>query len=443
MSSRRRFLPAVPVAVAIAAVAIGWSIGSARIDDTVGPGGWESAGSAEVVCLVGSGAELSIGQVRSGERTKIRHLDGAKIAGKWSRADRWRKGDVTAGPVVINQTGEGSGLVAHVAGKLPDDQGGGLTLMRCGESVDDGWFVGLDGQGQSQLELVNHGRETAVVDLLWWAESGPIEDPDSLGVRIARGKTETVNIEQIAPGEDLVGLQVVRRRQYLNVTAQMADVNGAEVLSPTSRPANSQVLTGIPTGTKTELLVLNSNDATAHIAVSAVGKEGRFAIEGLESVQVEPSRTARIELPAKANVAGGALLIDADQPVVATARASTQRDFAIVGASERLATPLALPTRLNGYQARVTLVALNKKSEVKVTAFDAKMKELTTKEFKLAADSRLVLNLAKEFKGAAAVAIETSGEVHAGVWLRDGDLVAATVAPGAPTRVFVPSIAVR
>lgn len=431
----------------IAAVLIALALipGESVPDETVGESREISSGSATLACPTEDGTEAMIGQVVAGKSAQARSVPAADLAKKWSRADRWRRGKVSVGALVVSQTGEGSGPVGYIAGKAPNELGTGLFFSRCPELLDEGWFVGLADQGESVIQLANLGESLAVVDVYWWSTIGPIEGDNTMGIAIEPNATMTVHIGDNVPSEDVIGAKIVRRRQQVSAIALSADKSGkgTEFLLPQNGLNRDVVLAGLPNTGAISIALLNPNDETVQVKAQGVRPGGTFDIKDLEEISVKPGSTVRVDVPASAKLGGQAIVLSAEKRIAASAIVETSKDVAIVGQAEELRNATALPVSLAGQKVHLTLLAVDKPGSVVIEGVDKNMKVVATKNISIEAGVSTRVDLKKELKGATAAVLKSEGTVFAGAWMRDGDLIASTPLAPAPVSVRVPAVAVR
>lgn len=398
-------------------------------------------------CPVQSGWSVTAGQVVGGDEATGRSIGSdATAADVWSDAGRWRTGRPAGDAFVLEQSGAGSGSVGFVSGDASRAQGGGAVLAACPAIADDAWFAGLGGPDRdaATVTLINLGTERAVADVSWWGESGPIESSDTTGLVVEAGQTKVVSVAEVAAGEGVVGLEVSRRRGALTAIATDGGAEGTELVDSVSGPARSQVLLGQPVDSGGRLSILNPGTTTAHVAVEVRGPKGSFAAEGLEDVAVEPESTRTVRIPNSVDIAGSALHVTSDVPVVAVASVSTADDFASLVAAEPISGPAAAPVRASGRPVRVLVGAGDAAATVTVETFTATMKSLGEQQISIEAGSTASVPAPEDQDADHVVLTPADGAtVWAGLSTRDDDQIATTALRPAPVTVVAPGVSVR
>ena len=235
-------------------------------DPPVVAGGSQSVEVRQTVwaCPVQSGWTVAAGQVAPGTEAVARPIPPEAAADPvWAQADRWRTAEPGGDALVLEQSGEGSGSVGYVAGRLKGDP----VLGACPPVVDEAWFAGLGDRGRSDatITLINLGENRAVADLTWWGVNGPIQSLDTSGLVVEAGQRREIAVDEVAAGEGVVAAHVSRRRGALTAVALDAGPGGADLLTPAAGPATEQVLAGLPEGDTTRIALANPGTSTAHV----------------------------------------------------------------------------------------------------------------------------------------------------------------------------------
>lgn len=262
-------------------------------------------------------------------------VDGVVDPARWVRADLARalgRGDRS---LVVAQRGDASGAVGFVTGVLGASRGDGLVVGRCPGVVDDAWYAGLGSaqRHQGALLLTNLADTPAVLDVTLWSTDGPVDAVGGEGLVVEPGATRTVQLSDLAAGEDVLGVHVARRRGAVAVAAldtSTGSAQGSELVSAVPRPARRVVLGGLPADGSRTLTVLNPGDATARARVEVLGPDGTFSPDGLDEVRVRAGSVTTVRLPASVGDAPAALRVVADTPVVATATSAADGDVAVL-----------------------------------------------------------------------------------------------------------------
>lgn len=392
-------------------------------------------------CPVESGWTVAAGQVAPGDEAVARPIPEEAAADPvWSQADRWRTAEPGGDALVLEQSGEGSGSVGYVAGRLKGD----AVLAACPPVVDEAWFAGLGDRGRADatITLVNLGENRAVADLSWWGANGPIQSLDTSGLVVEPGQRREISVDDVAAGEGAVTAHVSRRRGSLTAIALDAGSGGADLLAPAPGPATEQVLAGLPEGDGTRLALANPGTSTAHVAVSVRGPGGAFAAEGLEDVSVEPESTRVVAVPGSVDLRRASLAITSDLPVVASATVETDDDVARVTPSAAIEGPAVVPVRLAGGAVRTVLTA-KEAAVVEVESFSASMESLGTSQVSVGAGASALVPAPEDGAAYLVLTPQQGRRVMAGLWKSGGGRVAAAAVRPAPVAVVAPGVSVR
>ncbi|MTB88819.1 hypothetical protein H9L21_12410 [Aeromicrobium senzhongii] len=392
-------------------------------------------------CQVAPGWTVAAGQVSPGTEAAARPIPPEAAADPvWAQADRWRTAEPGGEAFVLEQSGAGSGSVGYVAGTSSGD----AVLGSCPPVVDEAWFVGLGDTGRSEatVTLINLGENRAVADLTWWGADGPIQSLDTSGLVVEPGERREISVDDVAAGEGAVAAHVSRRRGSLTAVALDAGRAGADLVSPASGAARSQVLAGIPRGGTTRVELANPGTSTAHVTVAVRGPQGSFAAQGLEDVSVEPESTRVVTVPGAVDLDQASLAVTSDLPVVASATVETDDDIARVAPAPPITGPAVVPVRMDGRAVRLVLTA-EEPAEVVVESFSASMESLGERRVSLEAGASTTVG-APEGKPAYLLVTPVDGaEIRAGLWQVDGERIAAATVHQAPVSVVAPGVSVR
>ncbi|MFC4910474.1 DUF5719 family protein [Actinomadura gamaensis] len=270
-------------------------------------------------------------------------VEGALPAVLTSPGQLWT-GDVgTRNKAAVVVRAEGSlaaGLAARWTTLWPSGRDRGLAATRCVKPGFDQWFLGPGPLAAEDLRLVltNVDGTPASVDLTALSGEGPLDTLDGQGVAITPHSTRVVRIG--ASREGLGAVVQVARDLALRVRATSGRVAAAlrvrvssghgidwEPVAPA--PATSLVLPGVPSGPgDRRLLVAVPGEESAKIRVRVVGPDGIVSPKGQESVSGRPRTVATFDLHEALAARPGAVLVDADRPVVAGFSAGRGSDVA-------------------------------------------------------------------------------------------------------------------
>lgn len=221
---------------------------------------------------------------------------------------------------------------------------GGLGAETCLSGAADQWFVGGSGglTSKATLHIVNSGLSTASVDIYAY---GKVAMPP-LSLKIKANSDRPVFIDALVPGEEAVAVHVATRSG--RVTSFLYDQRkkglsslGSDFVSSTSSPSTRLVIPTVLQSssgkvvTSIRLLVPGSLDASTRITVKS--GDGEFTPVGFDDRLIKHGVVTDVALPDLTSSTPMALVIDSDQPVVASVLTQMKGgDFAWASASQPL-----------------------------------------------------------------------------------------------------------
>ena len=223
----------------------------------------------------------------------------------------------------------------------------GIAAVACSAGNPDEWFVGGSGglTSKGQLGLVNSGLGESIVDIFPFTSKQPLA---KVSVKVKANSSVTLALDALAPGEDSMAIHVVTRTGrvsafVLDQRAKGLSQLGLDYVKPSDTPQNHLVISGLypHSGSKSSvttalrLLAPGSLDANVHVQV--VSGDGNFVPVGFDSYQLQHGSALTVPLANLTTSSTFGLIIDSDQPILASALTTTgSHDFAWAGAS----TPL-------------------------------------------------------------------------------------------------------
>lgn len=443
MINWRKQIWAAPILAAAVALAVASLVDPPRDAPGVAPG-TVAVDSVTYACPVQKDWTVASGQISAGDAAEATAVPDAQVSDRWARADRWRSGTAEPGTLIVTQTGSGTGAVGFVAGRFD----GGDVAQRCPGVVDDAWFTGLGATRthDSRLALVNLGPARAVVDLRWWSTAGPIDSADASGVVIEPGTRTIVAASEVAAGEELLGVEVLRQRGEVSAVvldSADGDLEGSELLAAAGAPGREQVLGGISTRGDATLQVTNPGTSTAHVKVDVLGADGSFLAEGLDDLAVDPESVQEFEVPARVDIGGAALRLTSDQPVVSSLRVSRDDDYAVSTPSPRLDGPAIVPVDLGVGTVALTLAAPGAAASATIEGFDRSMTSTGSTVVDLAAGGSQTVDPLDDLDSAAYVVVRPTGDVRAAAFFATSGRLASMPVSTAPLTVRAPHVEVR
>ena len=259
----------------------------------------------------------------------------------------------------------------------------GLAGQTCPEPGTEFWFLGTaaDIDRDAELFLVNPESAPAQLDIDLYSEAGRITTPTivahhGLVIEPATARTPisltTLASEAGKQPRSAVAVHVsvrVGRIAAGLLDAQQRQGVGAGIdwLAPMDKPARTAVIPGIPGGKgERSLYLFTPEQGGALVRLSLAGPNGTFtpATEkgSIDSVAVDGGKVVKVDLTDAAQQEDFSVLVEADEPVLATVRVATASgkvDYGYVPMAEPLAGPsVAADVRAaDGYTSMLLLTA--------------------------------------------------------------------------------------
>ena len=256
---------------------------------------------------------------------------------------------------------------------------GPTAAVACVDPQPEVWFtgVGAGAEHRSVLELVNPDGGPAVADITVMGPDGPLDVPDLRGVTVRGRQTTRLDLADIVPTREELGLrvQVVRGRLASSLLDTVEDLATDDVardwLAGQAEPAVTSYLLGLGAGRgERTLAVANPGDDEVRVEVRLVAARSEFAPTGLEELTVAPGTTATVDLTdvLAGRAARDALgvRLDATAPVAASVRTLVDGDVAHAVAGPRLVEGAAAAVALPAGPKRVLLAGVPRVGEATV-----------------------------------------------------------------------------
>lgn len=301
-------------------------------------------GTTRLVCPVPEGeeADLVLTAAAGTQGLGLTTLDGAPVPTE--EVD----GVLTArlpGTSVLTAEGETAGSLAGVVTRAGGGADPGLSQVLCQPAGGTRWLVGLRGgeDQQAAVVLTNPDERQAVVDLTLADEEGLRQVPGSQDLVVAAGSTVVVDLGPLLVPTGAMSVQVQTTTGRVAALGRQRSTRdgtttSSEWVAPTSAPATSVLLPGVPGGEGARRLVLaNPGERRAQVRVEALGASAPFVPAGVAGeVDVAPGGTATVTLDEGFSEDATALRVSGSQPVAATLLAETP-------AGDLAAVPAAAP----------------------------------------------------------------------------------------------------
>ena len=213
----------------------------------------------------------------------------------------------------------------------------GIGVATCEAGNPDEWFVGGSGglTSKAQLDIVNSGLSPATVDITGYSSKQVLP---VVSVSIPANSDRVVSVDALVPGDDSVALRVVTRAG--RVTSFLFDQRKKGLSSLGSDFVNSQLAPAthlvIPTlmqssngkvSSSIRILVPGNLDANVKLVLNS--GDGSFTPLGFDGKTIAHGKVIDISLKDLTSTTPMSIVIDSDQPLVASALTSlAYGDFA-------------------------------------------------------------------------------------------------------------------
>lgn len=393
-------------------------------------------------------AEEVPGELLAGE------LDALEAPGQWTTSAISSK--IVDAVALRYRDDEGAGFVAFTSAATAKSAGGGRAVAECPTTEQVSWFVGVGSSSmhQSRLVLTNIGDTPAVADVRLWSEKGVVEVVDGEGIVVDPMTSRTIDVEDLAAGEDELAMAV--RAQRGAIVASVYDrstsvFEGSSWIPPAREPARKFTVGGVPAGAADRtLIVVNPGSTTANITVEVIGKEGTIAVEDFKTLKVGAQRIVTFDVPASVGKDGFGMRFSSDQKVTASMRISpTDEDYAYavsrVAESGPIIVPIALGKPVDALGRTVILTPAGSGTNVTIEAFDTRGKSLGVAERDVPIDRTLIVDLLKNGLFASSesltyVALTANEPLHAALVAQDDSNIAIVPLRAVPLTIPAPSV---
>ncbi len=214
---------------------------------------------------------------------------------------------------------------------------GWLATATCVVSESDQWFVGGSGSltSRAELDIVNSGLSSSVVDLFVFTSKGPLP---LISKVIPANSEKSILIDSLAPGEDLVAIHAVTRSGrvstfFLDQRKKGLRSLGADFVFDSGAPANHLEIPAILNIGKSKnagvqtLRVLAPGAVDATIKSTIISTDGAFAPIELDNKVIKHGNVTDLTFSPVLSGSAYALVIDSDVPVVASVHTVINGEF--------------------------------------------------------------------------------------------------------------------
>lgn len=311
--------PAQPVRVAVESVStVCPDPGGSQVSAITPPGGGQGPGVAtvaEIQTPKQAAKQAKQAAESPAERKPLATLEQAGTL--WQR-------DVSArsGPLLVEGTGSmAAGFEAAQTTRKLSGTERGLAGVRCVEPGANAWFVGPGpAAADVTLYLTNTDVATADVGIMIYSGEGPVLSDRGNGMVLKPGEHRTVKLRDLAPSPLVMAVEIStgHGRVGAAMKAALGAGKGVDWLPVAAEPATRVIVPGIPSAAGLRELYVSApgeNDTVVHVL--AVRKDGAYALENRESVEVLAGSTATMDLSTGLSGQPAALVLTSDEPIVA------------------------------------------------------------------------------------------------------------------------------
>lgn len=358
------------------------------------------------------------------------------------------------------QAGLGSAVTAYSAS---DGDLSGLDVSACTVPSHAQRLTGATTTVGSTaiLVLTNPSASAATVDLRLFGAEGLLESPGTSGLVLGPDQTRSFVLGGLAPDEENLAVEVRSSGGAVSASIQQHRLfgvmpGGVDVITPSTEAAQRQVIPGVSAPGAAALEELNAQDdvdaapavqlaatgSATTAEVTAVGPDGPESLGSGSVVELAANGTGSVDL---SNLPAGdyTLIVEADAPVIATARSVSGTveesvDMALTPAAPELAFDQLVSLPDEGTSQLVVYGSAAGAIEYQLVGEDGSLGE--TQQQEIAEGATVTLDL-DDVDNAAGVRIATTDTgLHAGITVRDGDtgLSGYPVSPAAANGTGVP-----
>ncbi|QQM42949.1 DUF5719 family protein [Streptomyces liliifuscus] len=257
--------------------------------------------------------------------------------------------------------------------------GRGLLGTNCTAPDTEFWFPGASTAKErtDYAHLTNPDDSAAVADIELYGKDGALKSTVGEGIQIPPRSSEAVLLSTLIdePQTDLTVHVTVRSGRVAAGVQAIDDKLGGDWLGPSTDPAGSLVLPGIPKdATSVRLIAFAPGDADADLKVRLASPNGPITPAGNETLHIKAGMTSAIDLGDVTRGEAGSLMLTPTgraTPVVAALKVvrgkGDKQETAFIPATGPVDTrATAADNRSKG--STLSLVAPGRAAKVKVTA---------------------------------------------------------------------------
>ncbi len=205
------------------------------------------------------------------------------------------------------------------------------TWAGCDIPRSDVWIQVTDAI-RSTVTVVNPSSQEATVNLELYGPSGEIVSQGAAGIAIPAGQSRQLPISVLAPVNDAVAVHLTTTGGSVAVFAVDIQALWKDYSSPLDL-GKTLVIPPLPAGAvSTKLHITNPHPDRINASVHVLADTGKFAPAGAEAVSIPAKSTVTVDISAGMTGRTGAIEIEADRDIVASATVESGSDGTRIGA---------------------------------------------------------------------------------------------------------------
>lgn len=196
----------------------------------------------------------------------------------------------------------------------------GLWLAACSPASVEQAFVGLisDATHSVSLFITNPDRAQAAVDVEFFGPKGRVISQGSRGLTVLGNSTRQLALAPLVSDEGPITAVVTASTGRTATYARVIGAGGSDYVSASASAATTATIAGTPGGSGARnLVVTNTSDRRATVAVEVLSASSTFAAVGAETISVEAATTVTVPLESSLRGEVAGLRLSATAPVVA------------------------------------------------------------------------------------------------------------------------------
>ncbi|MGV9244652.1 DUF5719 family protein [Streptomyces sp. NPDC003710] len=312
------------------------------------------------------------GQKQSGAPTVTPKEPGTPVTGDTTGADTPALIGTATGSLAPGWTVQETTQVAAGAGR-------GLLGTDCSAPDTEFWFAGASTAASrtDYVHLTNPDDSAAVVDIELYGKDGSLKSTVGEGITVQPHSSEPILLSTLTGAQepDVTVHVGVRSGRVAAAVQALDDKLGGDWLAPSTDPAGSLVLPGIPKdATDVRLVAFVPGDNDADLKVRLASPSGQITPAGNETLHVKAGMTTAVDLGDVTRGEAGSLVLtpgDTPVPLVAAVRVvrgkGAQQESAFIPATAPVGTRASVADN-SAKGTTLALTAPDGTATVRVTA---------------------------------------------------------------------------